>query len=242
MAHSGPPAMREGCFACCESVDWGVYSEAQPDITYKHCKDASMLKMTSEWTELIQLYMALIEHFDIDELHYICPILGVDWENLAGTDKSDKSRELILSLWRRRRIGKLIEVCYQLRTDFHWKDRDVHFEITDALIRIRKERLLEIFANHLTLSELQQLCFYFDIEFEDISPVGLLHLGGENFSEGQRRSLRNLGINYDVLTSEEITVRLKRLWATNFMSYLERRGGNTAQVAAVCRYIRPSVF
>jgi hypothetical protein len=101
--------------------------------------------------------------------------------------------------------------------------------------------LLEIFANHLNLNELRQLCFYLGIDFEDIPPAGL-YPGGRHFSEGQQRSLCDLGIDYNALTSEEIMVRLKRLWFINFTSFWERKGGNTAQIVAICRHIRHDAF
>ncbi len=145
-----------------ETIDWfikrGRYQEVVDYVNEKLPKKS----MTFEWTELIQLHMALTEHFNLDNMHYISHILGVNWENLRGADKCDKSRELILHLWRIQCIDKLIEVCYQLQKDFHWKDRDIYFEIIDTSINMRTERLLEILTNHLSLNELYQLCFLFE--------------------------------------------------------------------------------
>jgi hypothetical protein len=54
------------------------------------------------------LRSALAEAFNLDELRVLAFELGVDWEELQGSSKTDKIIEFILHLKRRRRLDELI--------------------------------------------------------------------------------------------------------------------------------------
>lgn len=47
---------------------------------------------------------------DLSQLEAISEKLGIDWEQLSGTDKKDKVRELLLFLYRRNRIDDLLQI------------------------------------------------------------------------------------------------------------------------------------
>ena len=71
---------------------------------------------------LVKLHDLLTEHFDASELQGLCFQLGLDYDELPGSTKPDKARELILYLNRRRRIHELVEAGKTLRPTVQWED------------------------------------------------------------------------------------------------------------------------
>jgi GAF domain-containing protein len=60
----------------------------------------------------MKLHRVLSRHFSYDELHNLCLDLGVPFENLPGTSRDAKARELVLYLQRR---GRILELFKQIR-------------------------------------------------------------------------------------------------------------------------------
>ena len=50
----------------------------------------------------------LLAHYSVEQLQQIATDLGVDWEQLEAGDKKDKTRDLLLYLYRRNRIDDLL--------------------------------------------------------------------------------------------------------------------------------------
>lgn len=71
---------------------------------------------------IVQLRNAIIEHFDLDEVRDLCFELDVQFDELAGDTLSEKARELVLFLDRRRDLPALIEACRRLRPKAGWPD------------------------------------------------------------------------------------------------------------------------
>lgn len=66
------------------------------------------------------LQRVLDHYFNASELQTLCFELGIDHEQLAGANKSDKVRELITYAERHGRIGELELRCRQLRPHANW--------------------------------------------------------------------------------------------------------------------------
>jgi len=62
--------------------------------------------------------------FDMDELRGFCVDLNVDFDNVPGSRKIDKARELIAYLERRRRLSDLIHVGKKVRPDIPWESAE----------------------------------------------------------------------------------------------------------------------
>ena len=60
-----------------------------------------------------ELYDQLVEQFNLEELQSLCFKLGVDFENLGGTNKSAKARELVLYMQRRGKLDRLYQAVLQ---------------------------------------------------------------------------------------------------------------------------------
>lgn len=56
---------------------------------------------------LSQLRRQLIDAYDEVSLQALCLRLGVNYNDLSGNNRSDKARELVLYLHRRRRLSDL---------------------------------------------------------------------------------------------------------------------------------------
>jgi hypothetical protein len=69
---------------------------------------------------LSNLRQVLNERLNESEVRDLCFDLGVDYESLSGGNKSDKARELIGYLQRRKRIAELIVKGERQRPDIVW--------------------------------------------------------------------------------------------------------------------------
>lgn len=69
---------------------------------------------------LSTLRQLVLQYFNTSELQDICFQLDVDFEELEGSGKSNKARELITHMRRRNRLPDLVEVGKQLRPQLEW--------------------------------------------------------------------------------------------------------------------------
>ncbi|MBN1314799.1 MAG: hypothetical protein JXA42_05005 [Anaerolineales bacterium] len=63
------------------------------------------------------LRITLQEAYDLSELRVLCYDLGVDWDEIAGSRKSEKIADLIQYMKRRRKLDKLIRMVNRDRSD-----------------------------------------------------------------------------------------------------------------------------
>lgn len=70
--------------------------------------------------QLTELYNILISRFNLSELKDLCFHLEISYDELAGENQNDKTRELIGHLERRGQILELIRTGEQLRPDIRW--------------------------------------------------------------------------------------------------------------------------
>lgn len=73
-----------------------------------------------EQVDRTKLRQVLADYFNEEELRDLCFELGIDYENLAGSTKSGKARELVAYCERHMRIGELAAACYRLRPQAPW--------------------------------------------------------------------------------------------------------------------------
>ena len=78
--------------------------------------------MTHQRNQLADLRRALDERLSDGELRTLCFDLSIDYDNLPGTTKADKIRELIIYLSRRGNLSLLSTVGKNLRSDIFWED------------------------------------------------------------------------------------------------------------------------
>ncbi|MBP8000426.1 MAG: phosphotransferase [Chloroflexi bacterium] len=62
----------------------------------------------------------LKQYFNLGELQELCLELGIDYENLAGTSKSDKARELLLHCERHGLSNRLVQLSHLQRPNAPW--------------------------------------------------------------------------------------------------------------------------
>jgi len=70
--------------------------------------------------ELVKLHRKLTRHFDDEELHTLCFQLDVDYDDLRGTGKAGKARELVAYLERKGLVPELVKKCSELRPRVRW--------------------------------------------------------------------------------------------------------------------------
>jgi hypothetical protein len=69
-----------------------------------------------------KLFRVLVDRFSSDELQTLCFELDIDYENLGGTGKEGKARELLTALERRHRVYELPVAGKWLRPDVAWPE------------------------------------------------------------------------------------------------------------------------
>lgn len=70
---------------------------------------------------MIQLRDIFATYFDTEGLTDLALALGIDYENLSGSTRSAKARELALHLWRHSKLDRLAEVGPAQRPDIDWR-------------------------------------------------------------------------------------------------------------------------
>lgn len=62
-----------------------------------------------------QLHRQIVDQFNLEELQGLCFSLEVEFEDLAGSGKSAKARELVRYMQRRGQLDRLVEAIQELR-------------------------------------------------------------------------------------------------------------------------------
>jgi hypothetical protein len=88
--------------------------------------------MEEKKVNLAELFHWINHHFSTDELADLCRVLHVDYENLPGSGKSMKIRELIIYLERRDKLANLFKAGKQLRPDIAWNGWDFTDEAAES--------------------------------------------------------------------------------------------------------------
>jgi hypothetical protein len=70
----------------------------------------------------IRLRRILVEYFDEDELETLCFDLRVDFEDLEGENKTQKTISLITHMARLEQVDQLIQQCSELRPNVPWSE------------------------------------------------------------------------------------------------------------------------
>lgn len=71
--------------------------------------------------KIVTLIKNLDKSFNDEELRHLCVELGVDYDNLGGSGKKDRARELVTYLNRRGQIAKLLTALEKLRPNVSWR-------------------------------------------------------------------------------------------------------------------------
>jgi hypothetical protein len=86
------------------------------ELSREKISTSSITTDPTKWAS-INLINLLRTRFDLNELKDICFHLGIEWENLSGTTKQEKSRELVNFCSRHQRLNDLQSCCQSLRPD-----------------------------------------------------------------------------------------------------------------------------
>ena len=71
---------------------------------------------------LALLNKQLAQAFNVEELKGLCFDLGIEYDDLEGSGKASKARELIRYLDRRRRVNDLLALCERERPHLNWRE------------------------------------------------------------------------------------------------------------------------
>ncbi len=86
-----------------------------------------------------QLRRILVDHFDADELKTLCFELQIEYDDLLGTSRAGKARELITYLERRDRLPEVVKIGKAMRPNAPWESLST--EESPILDPDRRERI-----------------------------------------------------------------------------------------------------
>ena len=70
--------------------------------------------------ECVAIRQRISRHFNYDEIKTICFDLDVDYDNLPGSNKDEKARELVVFLDRSGKLENLLKRAQELRPNIVW--------------------------------------------------------------------------------------------------------------------------
>lgn len=108
-------------------------------------------KFTSKFFEDLRLLMD--ERFSLDELRMLCIYLDIDYDNLPGSTKNTKLREMIYEFDRTRRLADLIGYCRKERPNIVWPEPPQDVSI-GADVNVLHKAMSKAFS----VDELELLC------------------------------------------------------------------------------------
>ena len=114
--------------------------------------------------DLRKLLRAINDSFSIDDLRDLCFELQLDFENLPGSAKKDKARELIIHFDRRKRINVLVATFCELRPNVDFEsivldEMDALLDRIPAKIEARAEDIEDL-ATRVVLGFVENLDVY----------------------------------------------------------------------------------
>ncbi len=93
---------------------------------------------------LVKLFQKVDRHFDDSELQDLCFQLGIDYEDLSGSSKRDKARELMMRLDRYGRLPDLLMLVSQLRPKVTWQDSPQQADGADIIAKLTVAVVVDI--------------------------------------------------------------------------------------------------
>jgi hypothetical protein len=88
---------------------------------------------TAKGSYLTELHQRLNHYFSLEEIRTLCLQLNVDYESVAGEEKSSRIRELLLALARLGRLPELLTLVQQERPLVEWPPLPDDFYRPDSL-------------------------------------------------------------------------------------------------------------
>ena len=82
---------------------------------------------------LSDLHRQINKYFNLEDVRSLCFELGIDFDNVAGENKSGRIRELILQMARREELQQLIDLLRQERPNAVWVDVPADFSLPGGL-------------------------------------------------------------------------------------------------------------
>ena len=104
--------------------------------------------------ELSKLREQISTSFNISEIKDLCFDLGVEYENLSGATRADKTRELVKYCQRHGRLNELVKRCKEIRPNVSWEVSNVNVLQEAAVLVIGSgtaEKVLQIEGSEVNL-------------------------------------------------------------------------------------------
>ncbi|MCA9994773.1 MAG: HEAT repeat domain-containing protein, partial [Anaerolineales bacterium] len=125
--------------------------------------------------DLAALRARLDEAFDESELRNLCWELRINYEELLGSYKSDKVRELIAYCQRRGRLQDLQIISALKRPQIDWyrtTPQTSSVESQPEQLQVNLEQLYRVIARVFSTEDIKTLCFDLAIDYEALEGIG----------------------------------------------------------------------
>ena len=149
----------------------------QDDVAQETPAPEAPTPEASAQADLAKLRQMLATEFSEEELRTLCSDLDIDYDNLRGESKADKTMALIDHLRRQLRLPDLIKVGKRMRPDVAWDDALSASPATPVAqddveggssVQVDRAELRQMLATEFSKEELQTLCLDLDVDYDDL--------------------------------------------------------------------------
>jgi hypothetical protein len=157
-----------------------LFQEAGLDELHSELQDASGAEEDDQPTLTTRLRRFISYHFSVDEMQELCFVLGVWYEDLAGTVKEEKAQQLVDRMQRAGQLERLMQALLQSRPEAFSMEGFDSASIdggNETVLEVDDDaavttRLHQFVRNHYSLDEIQDLCFDFAVVYENLPGEG----------------------------------------------------------------------
>jgi hypothetical protein len=191
--------------------------------------------------DLVKLYFAIYEHFNGFEIRRFSRDLKFNFEDLSTGNYQDEVREFILVMYRRQQLNDLINICVKYKPDFDWENVPMSFEHGTETPLLHEDQIPIWLSNYFSVSELRQLCFFLNVDFEDVAGF-LISDHQIDLIPRDKHVLEKLHVDVEGTPITQIQKLLKFEWANQFLFYCERSCYPISRISDVMVFMRPDIF
>ena len=124
---------------------------------------------TERTSALTTLHRLMVQQFNLNDIETLCFQMSIDIDEISGTGKSAKVRELILDIIRQGRVQNLTDLLKQARPHIQWPQIPNDFQLSSSngvmgnshssTLQIQDDKLdtAKIAGDHITIGDMNNV-------------------------------------------------------------------------------------
>ncbi|MEM9776330.1 MAG: hypothetical protein AAF902_17270 [Chloroflexota bacterium] len=194
-----------------------------------------------EYEDLIKIYLAICRQVPPEQLKVSFQAIGFDFLRIKGCSDKETILNCLRFLYRRDRVYELVDILSQSNVLVDWEEQLEPIKLESKVIHKAESNIYKILSDHFTVDELRELCFFLNIDHEDLPDVWVKNEVDLSV-ESIQKYLVNENIQFDTLQIDEINRILRLSWAHEFYEYYKKRRLNNDRLWNYIVYMKPNLF